>query len=181
MHTAPQITETLSAAKSIVEDIIWATATTVSASGTPRSRLVHPVWYWHGDAPVGYVTSRPTPLRVAHIAAHPKMSLFYWSPKHDTVAIDTSARWVPTHQLLEVWNTIAATPPPVGFDPHTIWPEGPTSDDYAVLQVAAYRVMVRQGLNKLPPWRTDNDRSGIEEVGGMLTAQPATKSKLHVP
>ena len=145
--------ETLTAAKAIVEDIIWATATTVGADGTPRSRLVHPVWYWDGDVPVGYVTSRPTPLRIAHIAAQPKMAIFYWSPKHDTVAIDSSAQWVPAEQLLDVWNTIATTPGPVGFDPYTIWPDGPTSDDYAVLRVEARRVAVRQGVNQLEPWR----------------------------
>jgi hypothetical protein len=159
MLITPQVTETLSVAKTIVEHIIWATATTVSASGTPRSRLVHPVWYWDGDVPVGYVTSRPTPLRVTHIAAQPKMSFFYWSPKHDTVAIDASAHWLPAHELLDVWNKIAATPTPVGFDPHVIWPDGPTSHDYAVLRVEAYRVMVRQGLDKLEPWRPP--RSGV--------------------
>jgi hypothetical protein len=157
MPTASRTTNTLSAAKAIVEDIIWATATSVSAAGTPRSRLVHPVWYWHGDRPFGYVTSRPTPLRVAHIAAHPQMSFFYWSPKHDTVAIDASAEWLPAHELLDVWNKIAATPTPVGFDPHMIWPDGPTSHDFAVLRFEAYRVLVRQGPDKLEPWRTQSD------------------------
>lgn len=154
-HTteASETIQTLIAAKSIIDDIIWATATTVSPNGTPRSRLVHPVWRWLSDRPVGYVTSRPTPLRVAHIAAHPAMSFFYWSPKHDTVAIDASARWVPADELLDVWNEIASTPPPMGFDPHTIWPAGPTSDDYAVLRVEATRVIARQGVNKLPTWR----------------------------
>jgi len=145
---------TLSAAKAIVEDVVWATATTVDATGTPRSRLVHPVWYWDRDVPVGYVTSRPTPLRVAHIAAQPKMAFFYWAPKHDTVAIDASAEWVPADELRAVWNEIAATPAPVGFDPHTIWPDGPASHDYAVLRVRAHRVMVRHGVTKLTTWRT---------------------------
>jgi hypothetical protein len=164
MHTIPQLTNTLSAAKTLVEEIIWATATTVSASGTPRSRLVHPVWYWHGDAPVGYVTSRPTPLRLAHIAAQPKMSFFYWSPRHDTVAIDASAHWLPARELLDVWNKIAATPPPVGFDPHTIWPGGPASHDYGVLRVEAHRVIVRQGVEKLEPWRMQGSRDRLNPI-----------------
>ena len=155
MILAHELTPTLSAAKAIVEDVIWATATTVSAGGTPRSRLVHPVWYWDGEIPVGYITSRPTPLRVAHIAAQAKMSLFYWSPKHDTVAIDASAEWLPTHELLDVWNRIAAAPAPVGFDPHIIWPDGPTSDDYAVVRAEAYRVIVRRGPDEMEPWRRD--------------------------
>jgi hypothetical protein len=145
--------ETLNAAKAIVEDIIWATATTVSPNGSPRSRLVHPVWRWPVDGPVGYVTSRPTALRVAHIAAHPTMSFFYWSQQHDTVAIDAVARWVPADELLDVWNDIAATPAPVGFDPHIIWADGPTSADYAVLRVEAFRVIVRRGAQKLATWR----------------------------
>jgi len=151
--TTTDITATLAAAKSIVEDIVWATASTVSPSGTARSRLVHPVWYWPAEGPIGYVTSRPTPLRVAHIAAHPTIALFYWSPKHDTVAIDATAQWVPAEELLDVWNEIAATPSPVGFDPHMIWPDGPTSADYAVLRVEAYRVIARRGVDKLDAWR----------------------------
>jgi hypothetical protein len=154
MYDTAEVTSTLSAAQAIVEDIVWATATTVSAAGSPRSRLVHPVWYWPADGPGGYVTSRPTTLRVAHIAAHPTMSFFYWSPKHDTVAIDAWAQWVPSEKLLDVWREIAATPAPVGFDPHTIWPDGPTSPDYAVLRVQAFRVMARQGANKLATWRS---------------------------
>jgi len=153
-HVAPLDDPTLSAARTIVEEIVWATATTVSDIGTPRSRLVHPVWSWQEMSVTGYVTSRPTPLRVAHIAAQPKMACFYWSPTHNTVAIDASARWVPDDELLDVWHEIASTPSPVGFDPHTIWPDGPTSPDYAVLRLDAHRIMVRAGIDKLPTWRS---------------------------
>ena len=102
MDDITESTSTLSTAQSIVEDIVWATASTVSPNGVPRSRLVHPVWYWPAGGPVGYVASRPTPLRVAHIEAHPTMALFYWSPKHDTVAIDATAEWVPDLSLIHI-------------------------------------------------------------------------------
>src|ERR1700748_675640 len=104
VHRAPGAQATLSAARAIVEDVIWATATTVGPEGAPRSRLVHPVWRWEGNVPLGLVTGRPTTLRVAHIAAHPQMSFFYWSPKHDTVAIDATASWVPASDLPAVWE-----------------------------------------------------------------------------
>lgn len=153
VHMTASTQTTLSAARSIVDDVVWATVTTVGPDDAPRSRLVHPVWRWDGDVPTAYVVSRPTPLKLAHLRAHPAASCFYWSPKHDTAAFDCSAEWLPAERLLDVWQEIAATPPPMGFDPAAIWPGGPTSPDYAVILLRAHRVIARAGVEQLPTWR----------------------------
>ncbi len=134
--------EVAAAAQPIVERIIWATVTTVGTDSAPRSRLMHPVWSWSGEVPTALVSARPTPIKLAHLAAHPDLTCFYWDPVHDTVAIDAQARWVTPDQVSEAWEQIKATPEPVGFDPGTIWPEGPDDPECAFLHLSARRILV---------------------------------------
>ena len=134
--------EVADSVRSIVERTVWATLTTVGRDGRPRNRLVHPVWWWDGEGR-GLVTSRATPLRVRHLAANPYVSCFYWAPHHDTVAIDATARWLPDEELVAAWESIAAVPEPVGFDPATIWPDGPSSSDFHVLEMRPHRILAR--------------------------------------
>lgn len=126
-----------------MESIVWATATTVGPDGRPRSRVVHPVLDW-SDPPHGWITSRPTPLKRRHLAAHPHLGLSYWSPAQDCVFVDCDASWAPVAELPQLWQQILATPPPIGFDPGTIWPDGPTADDFAAIALRPYRVRVVQ-------------------------------------
>jgi hypothetical protein len=140
----PTITTSLAdiaaAARPIVEAMVHCVSTTVGPDDRPRSRVVHPVWDWSAPALVGWVTSRPTPLKLRHLASHPVMTCAYWSPAHDTVVLDCEARWVDEHERQTVWELIASTPPPVGFDPATIWPGGPGSDDFAPIELTPYRI-----------------------------------------
>jgi len=103
---------------------------------------MHPVWWWEdGDAPVALVTARRTPVKVAHLAASPVVSCFYWDPAHDTVAIEADAEWVAPQDVADAWARVAAVPAPVGFDPAIIWPDGPGSPDCNFLRVVAHRVV----------------------------------------
>jgi hypothetical protein len=43
------------------------------------------VWSWSSPIPTALVTARPTPIKRAHVAAHPVVACFYWDPGHDTV------------------------------------------------------------------------------------------------
>ena len=129
-------------ARPIVERIIWCTVTTVSPAGVPRSRLMHPVWFWDGDAPFALVTARPTPIKIRHLAAHPDVACFYWDPTHDTVAIDATASWLDPTERDDAWRRIAAVPAPVGFDPAIVWPVGPHAADCAFLRFQAHRIVV---------------------------------------
>jgi len=129
-------------ARPIVERIIWCTATTVGPDNAPRSRLMHPVWWWDGDIPSALVTARPTALKKRHLAAHPVVSCFYWDPAHDTVAIDAAAEWLTPDARAMAWEQIRSVDAPVGFDPALIWPDGPASDDCAIIGLAAHRIVV---------------------------------------
>ena len=125
----------------VVRDVVWATMATVGPDGRPRSRIVHPVLTWD-DGPKGWITSRPTALRRRHLAATPWVSLSYWSPAHDCVHIDAAADWVPAEELASVWESIRSVPEPVGFDPASIWPDGPTSSSFAVIALRPHRIRV---------------------------------------
>lgn len=133
--------EIQSLAAPIVASIVWATATTVGPDRRPRSRIVHPVIDWT-DPPEGWITSRPTPLKLRHLAAHPFLTLSYWSPAQDSVVLDCDATWVPPGELAEVWRRIREVPEPVGFDPSTIWPDGPGSADAAAIALRPHRIRV---------------------------------------
>jgi hypothetical protein len=73
--------EALDAFMETAQRIVYCTLATVDRRGRPRSRLVHAVWERPDeDELVGWVGSRPTPTRRAHIRANPFVSCFYWDP-----------------------------------------------------------------------------------------------------
>lgn len=78
----------------IAHRVVWCTLATVDRRGRPRSRLVHPIWEPTDDGLVGWFTSRPTPLRRAHLAANPSVSCSYWDPAHDVAVAECRAEWV---------------------------------------------------------------------------------------
>lgn len=127
-------------ASRIASEVVWATMATVGPDGAPRTRVVHPVLLWDG-VPMGWVTSRPSALRSRHLAAHPWVSLTWWSPAQDVLTVDASATWTGDARLADVWRAIAETPEPIGFDPTTIFPDGPGSG-FAAIELRAHRVRV---------------------------------------
>ncbi|MEM9135463.1 MAG: pyridoxamine 5'-phosphate oxidase family protein [Actinomycetota bacterium] len=137
------LVEIADVARPIIERVVWATVATVGPDGHPRTRLMHPVWFWDDDAPIALVSARPTPLKLAHLAAQPAVSCLYWDPAHDTVAVEATATWLPADQRQDAWDRIKAVPEPVGFDPAIIWPEGSGADDCAFLRFAAHRIVAR--------------------------------------
>jgi hypothetical protein len=139
-------------ARPIVERVVWATVATVGPDGRARTRLMHPVWFWDGERPEALVSARPTPLKVAHLAAQPDVSCHYWDPAHDTVTIEATAEWVEPERRGDAWARVAAVPEPVGFDPAIIWPDGPDSDDCAFLRFTAYRIIARPAARSGVRW-----------------------------
>ena len=141
------------------EAIVWCSMTTVGPDQHPRARVVHPVWDWASRPLRGWVTSRPTPLKRAHLAGNPGVTCAYFSPTtHDLVMFDCDAAWAPAAELERRWHDTAAVPPPMGFDPATIWPEGPGSHDFAVIDLRPHRITVQTGAalargEKAMQWR----------------------------
>jgi len=127
--------------------IVWCTATTVDAQGRPRSRILHPIWQWDGQRLIGWIGTSPTPIKRAHLAAHPFMAVNYWTTSHDTCTADCRATLVFDDETrTQVWDLFLHGPAPVGYDPAIVpaW-KSPTSDAFAVLRLEPWRLRVFPG------------------------------------
>ncbi|BBY27954.1 pyridoxamine 5'-phosphate oxidase family protein [Mycolicibacterium sediminis] len=134
--------------RDMAHSIVWATVATVSSDGRPRTRILHPIWEWDGTDLEGWIATVPTPVKRAHLAAHPQVSVSYWAPTQDTCSAECHAQWyVDDDTCRRVWDRFAGGPEPVGYDPFIIdpWKDGPTSDQFAVIRLQPYRLRVMPG------------------------------------
>ena len=132
----------------MAHSIVWASVATVDADGRPRTRILHPIWEWDGTDLFGWIATVPPPLKRAHLAVHPDVSVSYWAPSHDTCSAECLVEWYTDDETCTaVWDKFAGGPAPVGYDPAIIpqWADGPTSDAFAVLRLAPYRLRVMPG------------------------------------
>ena len=132
----------------MAHEIVWASVATVDADGRPRSRILHPIWEWDGTDLFGWIATVPSPVKRAHLAVHPYVSISYWTTNHDTCAADCLVEWYTDDDTCaQVWDRFANGPAPVGYDPSIIpqWSEGPTSEQFAALRLAPYRLRVMPG------------------------------------
>ncbi|HEU0243354.1 MAG TPA: pyridoxamine 5'-phosphate oxidase family protein [Candidatus Limnocylindrales bacterium] len=129
----------------LTASIVWSVVTTVDAEGRPRSRILHPVWTELDGELRGLVAARPTPVKLAEIAANPYVSCAYWTPAFDSVFIDAGAAWVTPDAKRAAWDHIRSLPPPVGYDPAPMWPDGPDSPGFVALTLTPYRIRVQLG------------------------------------
>jgi len=128
--------------------IVWATAATIDRQDRPRTRILHPFWRWDGEALVGVIATGPTPLKRAHLARSPWLSVNYWAPDQDTCTADCGVEWILDDAGREqVWRTFADGPAPVGYDPAIVpaWVGGPTSPAFAGLRLTPWRLRVMPG------------------------------------
>lgn len=105
----------------IADRVVWCSLATVDRRGRPRSRVVHPIWQRTGDGLVGWVVTRPTPLKVAHLAHSPFVSCSYWDPAQDVAVAECRAQWEDARP--DVHELFRAAEPPLGFDPATMPPD----------------------------------------------------------
>lgn len=132
----------------MAHSIVWASVATVGDDGHPRSRVLHPIWEWDGTQLTGWIAVGPTPIKRAHIAAHPEISINYWSTNHDTCTADCAVQWVLDDvERTDLWQRFKNGPDPVGYDPAIIepWREGPTSDGFAGWKLTPHRLRVMPG------------------------------------
>lgn len=128
--------------------IVWCSAATVDAQGRPRSRILHPYWEWDGTDLVGWIATGPSPVKAAHLDAHPHVSLNYWQPNHDTCSAECTTKWLLDEaDRVRVWEMFKHAPAPVGYDPAMIpvWKGGPLIDAFVPLKLDAYRLRVFPG------------------------------------
>jgi hypothetical protein len=122
----------------IAHRIVWCTLATVDTHGRPRSRLVHPVWEMTAEGLLGRVCTRATPTKRAHLAVSPYASCSYWDSRHDVAVAECAAEWDPDPAVS--WPAFSVPPPPAGFDPATIFPDGPGTPGAAVILLRPWRL-----------------------------------------
>jgi general stress protein 26 len=136
----------------VAHRVVWCTVATVDRRGRPRSRILHPYWELTRDGLVGWVTTRPTPLKVAHLEHSPYVSCSYWDPQQDTAVAECHAEWVgDLAAKRRVWELFRTAPEPLGHDPGTIWPQGPDAHDAGVLKLTPWRLKVLLLRDVAPP------------------------------
>jgi hypothetical protein len=124
----------------VAHRIVWATVATVDRRNRPRSRILHPIWE---SGPVGWITTRPTPLKVAHLDHSPYVSCSYWDATHDVAVAECRAEWIDDIELkTHAWDLFRAADEPLGHDPYKIWPDGPGNPDAGVLRLTPWRIRV---------------------------------------
>jgi hypothetical protein len=147
MTVSPSLAETAPAFIEMAHRVVWATVASVDRRGRPRSRVMHPIWTWQDDRLTGWIATRPTPLRQSHLAAHPYLSVSYWSPNHDTCTAECEAELLTDHETrARAWDIFASGPEPVGYDPRIVpgW-ETPDAPAFAVIRLTPWRLRVFPG------------------------------------
>ena len=127
--------------------IVWCTVATVDPTGRPRTRILHPIWEWDGNALTGWIATSPNSPKAADLRATPEVSITYWAPNHHTCTADCSAEFEPgSAERAAGWDRFAKGPAPVGYDPSIVpgW-DAPTSPAFAVLELRPWRLRVFPG------------------------------------
>lgn len=87
---------------------------------------------------VGRVATRATPVKRAHLAHSPFASCSYWDPQHDVAVAECAAQWDPDPAA--AWATFSTPPPPVGFDPATVFAGGLDDPQAAIIVLRPWRL-----------------------------------------
>ncbi len=121
--------------------IAWATVATVDRKGRPRTRILHPIWETVDGKPVGYIATDRGSHKGKHLAQNPNVSVSYWDQAHEQMYVDAVAEWADdAAEKRRVWDLFKNAPPPLGYDPVMIWPDGPDAPSFGVLKLTPWRV-----------------------------------------
>ena len=153
--------ETAPAFVEMAHRIVWCTVATVSPSGTPSTRVLHPVWEWEAGVLTGWIATSPNSPKAKDLAGNATVSLTYWDPTHDTCTATCRAVWETSAEERRAgWDRFANAPAPVGYDPSIIpqWPN-PEAPEFGILRLepTTLRLMdgsvMLQGQGRLLTWR----------------------------
>ncbi|MEM7141318.1 MAG: pyridoxamine 5'-phosphate oxidase family protein [Actinomycetota bacterium] len=142
-----ELDETGPAFLEIAHRIVLCTVATRDPAGGVRTRILHPIWEWDGDALTGWVATSPTPIKTSAIAADPRISLTYWNETQDTCTAECRATWIDDADREALWTRFADGPEPVGYDPAIVtpWADGPHSPAFSGWKLEPYRLRVMPG------------------------------------
>lgn len=131
----------------IAHRIVWCTVATVDPTGRPRTRILHPIWEWDGEALTGWIATSPGSPKRRDLDAEPHVSLTYWDATHDVATADCAVEWiVDLDGKRELWRRFAEGPAPVGYDPSIIpqW-TSPEAEAFGGLRLVPDRLRVMPG------------------------------------
>jgi hypothetical protein len=157
----PSIDEVAPAFLEMAHRIVWCTVATVSPSGTPSTRILHPIWQFDGSRLTGWIATSPSSPKAKDLEANPTVSLTYWDPTHDTCTATCSAVWETTPEERRAgWDRFVNAPAPVGYVPSII-PQWPTPDapGFGILRLepTSLRLMdgslMLRGEGRMLTWR----------------------------
>jgi general stress protein 26 len=131
----------------MAHSIVWCTVATVDRTGRPRTRVLHPVWEWDGEALTGWIATSPESPKASDLAANPAVSLTYWAPSHDTCTADCTTEWTNDRESRRAgWDRFLNAPPPVGYDPRIVPPwTSPEVPAFGILRLHPTRLRVMPG------------------------------------
>lgn len=141
------LSETAPAFVAVAHRIVWATVATVTPSGDPRTRILHPIWEWDGERLTGWIATAPSSPKAHDLAHRSRVSLTYWDPSQDVATADCDTVWENDLESKRTgWQRFVDGPSPVGYDPSIIpgW-EGPESESFGILRLEPFHVRVFPG------------------------------------
>ena len=133
--------------RDMAHSIVWCTVATVTSTGNPSTRVLHPIWEWDGHTLQGWIATGPQSPKADDLAGNPSISLTYWAPSHDTCTAHCSTRWLTSDDDRRAgWDRFANGPEPVGYDP-TIVPAwtSPQAEAFGILHLEPNRLRVQPG------------------------------------
>src|SRR4051812_44556985 len=101
-----------------VNTIVWCNVASVDPQQRPRSRIMHPIW----EGATGWIGTRRESYKSQHLATNPHLSLPCVADLVNPVYVEWMAAW--EDDLVEkqrVWNLFKDAPPPVGYDPASMF------------------------------------------------------------
>ena len=143
-HSLPEAAPSFVA---IAHRIVWATVATVAPSGSPRTRILHPIWDWNGERLAGWIATAPNSPKARHLAHQSQVSLTYWDPSQDVATADCDTVWENDLESRRIgWQRFVDGPSPVGYDPSIIpgW-DGPESEAFGILRLEPFHLRVLPG------------------------------------
>lgn len=123
--------------------IVWSNVATVDRQGRPRSRVLHPIWELAPGVLHGWVVTRPSPIKVAHLEATPFVSCSYSDRAHGVAIAECQASWVDdAGEVGRIWDLFLHAPPPLGYDFTHAYPDGLTDPECRLLRLDPWRILV---------------------------------------
>ncbi|ACU38531.1 pyridoxamine 5'-phosphate oxidase family protein [Actinosynnema mirum] len=160
-----------------IQDIVYATMTTVDKRNRPRARVLLPIWEVRDGVPIGWIAAYRTPVKVAHLARNPHTTISYWNPKQNAVFADCRAEWVQEDQEVrrEIWELYRkGSPPGVGYDPANFWRHGPEDPKFGLIKLEPWRIQVLRGFDLSSVFWEAPDADD-EQVDAPVPAAPAVE------